>query len=204
MRDINHPRYSHDSFFFTPFHKFQGDCDNIEDTLDTNIYKNIVPESQYDLEVIEYTGHSISDDIENIKSEHHTQNDQTKMSKTINPSIRTSTRIKRPPSWFSDFSFNVEVACNHVSPAIFSFVDLRSQPKFSKSGLFFLSNIESIYEPTTYHQTFKHIEWIKSMHDELKALEMIMTWDVVDLPRGRKPIGSKWVYKVKHNLDGTV
>ena len=30
------------------------------------------------------------------------------------------------------------------------------------------------------------------------------TWELVPLPSGRKPIGSKWVFKVKHTSDGTV
>ena len=30
------------------------------------------------------------------------------------------------------------------------------------------------------------------------------TWELVELPSGRKPIGSKWVFKVKHTSDGKV
>lgn len=30
------------------------------------------------------------------------------------------------------------------------------------------------------------------------------TWDLVDLPKDRKAIGSKWVFKVKHHSDGQV
>ena len=30
------------------------------------------------------------------------------------------------------------------------------------------------------------------------------TWDLVELPSGREPIGSKWVFKVKHSSDGKV
>jgi len=30
------------------------------------------------------------------------------------------------------------------------------------------------------------------------------TWSIVDLPSNVKPIGSKWVYKVKHKVDGFV
>ncbi|MCO5558422.1 hypothetical protein L7F22_012004 [Adiantum nelumboides] len=31
-----------------------------------------------------------------------------------------------------------------------------------------------------------------------------MTWELVPLPKGKKPIGCRWVYKVKHNSDGSV
>ena len=30
------------------------------------------------------------------------------------------------------------------------------------------------------------------------------TWEIVDLPQGEKSIGSDWVFKVKHNVDGSI
>jgi hypothetical protein len=42
------------------------------------------------------------------------------------------------------------------------------------------------------------------MNDELEALAKTGTWTFVDLPPQVKPIGSKWVYKVKHKADGTI
>ncbi|MCO5596583.1 hypothetical protein L7F22_050648 [Adiantum nelumboides] len=30
------------------------------------------------------------------------------------------------------------------------------------------------------------------------------TWELMPLPKGKKPIGNRWVYKVKHNSDGSV
>lgn len=40
------------------------------------------------------------------------------------------------------------------------------------------------------------------MHQELAALEMNNTWELTDLPAGKKAIGCKWVYKVKLKADG--
>jgi hypothetical protein len=42
------------------------------------------------------------------------------------------------------------------------------------------------------------------MNDELEALAKTGTWEIVDLPPHTKPIGSKWVYKVKHKADGSI
>jgi Reverse transcriptase (RNA-dependent DNA polymerase) len=42
------------------------------------------------------------------------------------------------------------------------------------------------------------------MNEELQALEKNHTWDIVYLPKGKKFIGCKWVYKIKYNSNGTV
>ncbi|TYK17748.1 Retrovirus-related Pol polyprotein from transposon TNT 1-94 [Cucumis melo var. makuwa] len=46
--------------------------------------------------------------------------------------------------------------------------------------------------------------WQKAMNDELQALEKTYTWDYVDLLPGKRPIGYKWIYKIKTHSDGTI
>lgn len=42
------------------------------------------------------------------------------------------------------------------------------------------------------------------MNAELQALETNDTWEVTDLPPGRRTISCKWIFKTKYNSDGTV
>jgi hypothetical protein len=42
------------------------------------------------------------------------------------------------------------------------------------------------------------------MDEEMVALDANVTWELVALPKDKKTIGCKWVYKVKHNADGYV
>ena len=42
------------------------------------------------------------------------------------------------------------------------------------------------------------------MNDEIAALERNHTWSLVPLTPGHKAIGCRWVYKIKHNSDGSV
>eukprot|EP00253_Pinus_taeda_P020013 PITA_20013 len=42
------------------------------------------------------------------------------------------------------------------------------------------------------------------MVDEMASLHKNEAWDLVELPVGRKPIGSKWVFKKKTNAEGKV
>ena len=42
------------------------------------------------------------------------------------------------------------------------------------------------------------------MVDEIASLHKNEAWDLVELPAGTKPIGSKWVFKKKTNAEGKV
>ena len=42
------------------------------------------------------------------------------------------------------------------------------------------------------------------MVDEMASLHKNEAWDLVELPSGRKPIGSKWVFKKNINVEGKV
>lgn len=42
------------------------------------------------------------------------------------------------------------------------------------------------------------------MEVELQALDNNHTWEIVDLPPNKKPIGCKWVYKIKYDAQGKI
>ncbi|XP_028779763.1 uncharacterized protein LOC114736151 [Neltuma alba] len=42
------------------------------------------------------------------------------------------------------------------------------------------------------------------MRDEMKAPEQNHTWEIVNILKGKKAIGCKWVFKVKYKSDGSV
>ena len=44
--------------------------------------------------------------------------------------------------------------------------------------------------------------WKEAMVDEMASLHKNEAWDLVELPAGRKPIGNKWVFKKKTNVEG--
>eukprot|EP00253_Pinus_taeda_P025325 PITA_25325 len=46
--------------------------------------------------------------------------------------------------------------------------------------------------------------WKEALVDEMASLHKNEAWDLVELPAGRKPIGSKWVFKNKKNAEGKV
>ncbi|XP_057981105.1 uncharacterized mitochondrial protein AtMg00820-like [Malania oleifera] len=42
------------------------------------------------------------------------------------------------------------------------------------------------------------------MRVEIDAFELNNTWILTPLPPDKKPIGCKWVYKIKYNPDGSI
>ena len=42
------------------------------------------------------------------------------------------------------------------------------------------------------------------MEEEMKSMKINQVWELVDPPKGRKPIGNKWILKIKCKLDGTI
>nr|XP_033517336.1 uncharacterized mitochondrial protein AtMg00820-like [Nicotiana tomentosiformis] len=59
-------------------------------------------------------------------------------------------------------------------------------------------------DPNTYSQAASSSKWQYAMKKEFEALEANGTWDIIEIPLGKKPIGCKWVYKVKYKVDGTI
>ena len=47
-------------------------------------------------------------------------------------------------------------------------------------------------------------DWDAAMDEEYRSLMVNYTWDLVPLPKGRKLVRCKWVYKTKYPLDGSV
>nr|GEW90614.1 hypothetical protein [Tanacetum cinerariifolium] len=59
-------------------------------------------------------------------------------------------------------------------------------------------------EPKKVHQALKDPSWIEAMQEELPQFKMQKVWVLVDLPKGKRAIGSKWVFRNKKNERGIV
>ncbi|GJR56782.1 putative ribonuclease H-like domain-containing protein [Tanacetum coccineum] len=64
----------------------------------------------------------------------------------------------------------------------------------------FLSQIE----PTSIAKALSDSSWVEAMHEELLQFKLQQVWIVVDLPNGKKAIGTKWVFRNKKDERGIV
>jgi hypothetical protein len=64
--------------------------------------------------------------------------------------------------------------------------------------------VKIIHEVEPTSKAIGNRKWDNAMDEEMAALDANATWELVALPKDKKVIGCKWVYKVKHNADGFV
>lgn len=65
----------------------------------------------------------------------------------------------------------------------------------------------SMAEPKTYKEAMNSSErekWLQAIDSEINSLKDNKTWELVELPKGRKAIPCKWIFKIKTNADGTI
>ena len=58
--------------------------------------------------------------------------------------------------------------------------------------------------PTKVEEALQHPCWTEEMEVEMEALQRNRTWNVVPLPCGKRPVGCKWVFTIKHKADGSI
>ncbi|GJX74288.1 zinc finger, CCHC-type containing protein [Tanacetum coccineum] len=70
---------------------------------------------------------------------------------------------------------------------------------------FYCFNVED--EPKTFDEAMKSQDvsfWKEATNDEMDSIMGNNTWVLADLPSGSKPLGCKWIFKIKLKVDGTI
>jgi len=111
---------------------------------------------------------------------------------------RHSTRNKISPSYLQDY------VCNSINSTTYPISHYLSHNKLSSNHSSYVLSLHTHNEPKTYVEANKHECWQKAMQVELQALEQTGTWNFVDLPPNVKPIGCRWVFKIKRHADGSI
>nr|KYP42748.1 Retrovirus-related Pol polyprotein from transposon TNT 1-94 [Cajanus cajan] len=124
-----------------------------------------------DTSIVEIGGKSKKDDTSEAEQEHEEQEPD----EANDEEVQQIRRERRRPSWHSDY-----VMASHDAYCL-----------LTEEG-----------EPSTFQEALRSSDvsqWMAAMHEEIEALHRNKTWELVDLPKGRKAIGCKWVYKIKRD-----
>ena len=64
----------------------------------------------------------------------------------------------------------------------------------------YMTRVAEVCGPESYAEAAKDANWRAVMEEEMHALAENETWDLVDAPKGVKPIGCRWVNRYKARL----
>jgi hypothetical protein len=92
------------------------------------------------------------------------------------PCLTRSSRVKNPPTRYDDYVSSMAL------------VSIDGEPSYFQEAI----------------KVSKIAQWKKSMKEELDSLERNKTWDLVEIPKDRKVVSCKWVYKLKKGSDDKV
>jgi hypothetical protein len=67
-----------------------------------------------------------------------------------------------------------------------------------------MTNIMQVNEPMNYKQAKDKEEWVEAMNDEYNSIMKNQTWELIELPENKTPIGCKWLFKAKFKPDGSI
>ena len=122
--------------------------------------------------------------------------------------LRRSNRPTKTPSYLTAYHCNqvssAALPISSISGTSHSLHSCISYTNLSLSYKSFCCAISSITELTFYHQAIGNPNWQDAMDAEIKALEANNTWTITPLPPGKKPIGCKWVYRIKYKSNGSI
>nr|GEX55542.1 ribonuclease H-like domain-containing protein [Tanacetum cinerariifolium] len=102
----------------------------------------------------------------------------------------------------SDSSSSSESGCN-INTADF-LVDFRNDADSSNDFVATQNEEVATFEENVFSEASKYSHWIDAMNLKMNALLRNGTWELVELPEGRKSIGSKWIYKIKFRSSGEI
>ncbi|KAM1494901.1 hypothetical protein ACFXTO_029686 [Malus domestica] len=79
-----------------------------------------------------------------------------------------------------------------------------SSHRLSQPYASYICQLSSVSIPTKLQDALSDPKWVNAMKVEMEALEKNSTWDLVPLPNGKKAVGCRWVFTIKHKADGSI
>jgi hypothetical protein len=67
-----------------------------------------------------------------------------------------------------------------------------------------MSSISNVIEPMSFDEANEHDEWRNAIEEEYESIMKNNTWELTELPKHKKRIGCKWIYKPKFKSDCSI
>lgn len=79
-----------------------------------------------------------------------------------------------------------------------------SYEKLSSHNQTSISALDCVRVPNSLQEALQSPGWRNTVFEEIEALGPNGTWVILDLPPGKKAVGCKWVFTIKHRADGSI
>jgi hypothetical protein len=106
--------------------------------------------------------------------------------------------IKKQPAWLKSTLQEVEI---HKAPS--GTFRERKRPKIFSSYVILMTSLVNA-EPSTFAEVVKKKECKEAMMEEYQSIMKNDVWEIVPRLEGKSVVTSKWVYKIKHAVDGSI
>ena len=83
-------------------------------------------------------------------------------------------------------------------------INFISYAGLSHPYLVFISRLDNVQIPTNIQESLSQFGWKHVVQEEIMVLEKIGTWMITELHLGKKSISCKWVFPMKHKVDGSI
>ncbi|GKB13316.1 putative RNA-directed DNA polymerase [Tanacetum coccineum] len=197
--------FSKDVKFFENIFPFK-DSEKIKDATE-NVFQDVNHINFFDLEYPEIPNDdervdpNLNSDRKMSQSDCSSSSESGGISVTTDFPINSGNDADSSDNIFATHNEEVTTLEENVKYGIEKYV---GYSKLNFEDYFFITQLNKHFEPKTFSEASKFPHWIDAMNQEMSALLRNGTWEIVDLPKDRKAIGSKWIYKIKYQSSGEI
>ncbi|GJT35433.1 putative ribonuclease H-like domain-containing protein [Tanacetum coccineum] len=135
--------------------------------------------------------------------------DMNNLETTINVSPIPTTRIDKDhpkAQVIGEMSSAVQTRRMHKQneTGLVSFINKQRRTNHKDYENCLLACFLSQIEPKKVTEALEKESWVEAMQEELLQFKLLNVWTLVELPYGKKAIGTKWVFRNKKDQRGTV
>jgi len=120
------------------------------------------------------------------------------------PQVSSETQLKILPHITTRGKPKIDYEPLFTSKPHYPMNNFVSYHKLSKKNKTFMKKLSAISIPNSVQEALKDPKWKEDMNEEIRSLQKNSTWEVVDLPIGKKSVECRWVFTIKHKMDGTI
>nr|GEV40873.1 putative reverse transcriptase, RNA-dependent DNA polymerase, Gag-polypeptide of LTR copia-type [Tanacetum cinerariifolium] len=162
--------------------------DDVQVTIDADRCLEIVSEDDDDVAIEATPLSSKSPTIVDYKIYREGKISYFKIIKTL--VLRASDRQSKPHVRLNDYVLN--------SNMMYGIEKYVNYSKLNNVNICFATSLNTCIAPFCLSKAMSDPNWVEAINNEIKALNKNNTWTICDLHVDRKPIGSKWIWKIKY------